>query len=350
MINNINYDEIPKCPGCYIFKNKYGTVIYIGKSKSLQNRVRQHFTSTEKAVGKHAAMIREVSCVETIESPTETDALILEYRLIKEHKPRYNKQLKRNQVYPFIRIDVNNKRPSISIADDVADDDSMYIGCFYSHEEAEGVISLLSLIWHTPTCNKNKFASNNKPCLRFHLDKCLAPCSESSDIKHYRKVITEIIDCMNGNFKDTLKRLRHNMRNASEILDFEKAAVLRDSINGLNKLRKKQKRLRANLHIKNCYLFFRAYNELRYSIFFINNGITQKRIDFPDLTKPDPDMIMEFVNNRTNDIYNVDNGEFLTSCLLEVNADKLYLEMPSTFDEVKITNKIASSFKEFMTK
>jgi excinuclease UvrABC nuclease subunit len=154
---------------------------------------------------------------------------------------------------------------------------------------------------------------------------------------------------MNGNYKDTLKRLRLNMRNASESLDFEKAAELRDSINGLNKLKKKQKRLRSNLHIQDCYLFFRAYNESRYTIFFINNGLTQKRIDFSDLIKPDSDIIKQFISSNKYDIGANDNGKFLTSCLLEVSADKLYIEMPSGYDDNQVIKKLISSYNEFIT-
>ena len=172
----MDYSGFPNLPGCYIFKNKFGSIIYIGKSKSLRDRIRQHFNTSDDMFNKHSSMIKETQAIEAIVTETETDALILECRLIKSHKPKYNSMLKKDRSYPFVRIDVTKALPTISISDSILSDGSKYYGSFYSTQDAQNTIELLGSIWQTPTCGKTVFSGNDRPCLNHHLGKCCAPC------------------------------------------------------------------------------------------------------------------------------------------------------------------------------
>ena len=345
----MDLNNIPKQPGCYIFKNKQQIIIYIGKSKSLHNRVKQYFYAAASdgcsdGYNKYAEMAREICEVETIVTDTETNALILEYHLIKKHKPKYNSLLKNTYPYPFIKIDLSQEYPAISISDKEFDDGCEYFGNFYGIGDAFRTIELIHSIWQTPICQKESF-SGNKPCLNYHIGKCMAPCGKMIDSIAYREKINEIVKCLNGNFYSTISRLNKEMQNASKTLNFEKAASIRDSINGLNRLKKKQKRLYTKLGNKDVYVFLRAFKEQCFSIFYIKNGITLSRADFPDLCEPDEKRLEAFARDNKQGIINIENGALMTTCLLDISADKLFVQAPSKTKPEQLAKKLKSGYK-----
>ena len=346
----VEIENIPKTPGCYIFKNKFGSIIYIGKSKSLRNRIRQHFNTSDDMFNKHRSMIKETQTVETIITKTETDALILECRLIKSHKPKYNSMLKKDRSYPFIRIDVTVPLPTISISDSILSNGSKYYGSFYSAQDAQNTIELMGSIWQTPTCGKNVFSGNDRPCLNYHLGKCCAPCGAIIEQDAYRDKISEIIGCLDGRFRKTISRLNREMGIAAQELRFEKAAGLRDSIDGLKLLKKRQRQMRADLGNKDFYLFFRAYNEPCYSIFYIKSGIVTGRIDFSNLDKPDLDELESFIVSNLSGAISVENGEFFAGCLVEIGADKMFVEVSPKEKAEKVMMKVAKAYESFVNR
>jgi len=345
----IDIKSIPQKPGCYLFRNRHRQIIYIGKSKSLHNRVKQYFYSTNSTdYNKYTELAKEVYDIETIITDTETNALILECQLIKEHKPRYNSQLKDAKSYPYIRIDTKQVYPTIKIVDIKQNDNCKYFGSFYSKNDAIRCLELLNGIWQIPLCSKSSFSGKNKPCLNHHIDKCCAPCGALISSKTYIERISEIVKCLNGHYAATFNRLSREMKVASKKLEFEKAARIRDSIIGLSKLHKKQKQLYTNFDNKDVYLFFRALNEQCFSLFLIRNGETLKRLDFPSLVEPSDELFEEFIHYDVYDSISVDDGSFLTSCLLDIVAQKYFVPVSKRSRAEQIIRKLRDAFVEFI--
>ena len=342
--------NIPKLPGCYIFRNSREEIIYIGKSKSLHNRVRQYFyvvNDTSYRYNKYTDLAKEIHTIETIVTDTETDALILECQLIKRHKPKYNSQLKRTRAYPFIKINVKNKYPSLTITESSGEAGMEFFGSFYSKDDAFSAIELINSIWQTPLCLKESW-ENVRPCLNYHIGKCCAPCGKMVESETYRQKAVEVVKCLKGNFKPTLNRLNKEMKEAAGSLEFEKAAKLRDSIDGLLRLQSKQKRIYTDLDNKDVYLFLRAYNERRYSIFFIKNGIMLNRIAFTDLAEPDYECLEAFIQENAGGKITVSDGSFLTRCILDIGASKLFVPAYKRANVVQLAKKLKNSYKEFI--
>ena len=345
----LSVNGIPKLPGCYIFRNRRREIIYIGKSKSLYNRVGQYFRPTKPTeYSKYAEMAKEVREIETIVTATETDALIMECRLIKKHKPKYNSALKKSNTYPYICIDMAQAFPAITIADNVQDDGRNYHGSFYDRYDAQSAIELIGGIWQTPTCKRDNYTGGSKPCLNHYIGRCCAPCAGIIDRGSYRQKIMEVLKCLNGNYKPTLRRLNSEMESAAKTLEFEKAGRIRDSIQGLNRLKRKQKRLYTDLGNKDVYLFFRAFNEQCFSLFFIKNGVTLNRLDFPDINEPEDEYLMTFIRDNRQGNISIEEGTFLTTCLLDIAASKLFLPVPQTSSLLQTLKILRKAYIEFI--
>lgn len=207
--NKVN--SLPVKPGCYIYRNKYDTVIYVGKSKCLKKRVRQYFQNPDKKEGKIQNLIREIHDLDYIVTETETDALLLECRLIKQYKPQYNSMMKRNRPYPFISISQNKDYPGIYITDyPEQDKDVISFGCFYNKEDAEKIITLINEIWKTPLCKKKYFNDNLKEraCFYYHIGKCNAPCTSNISKNDYKNTINEIVNLLRGKNKRKILEIK----------------------------------------------------------------------------------------------------------------------------------------------
>lgn len=348
MDTKLDVDKLPMLPGCYIFRNKRREIIYIGKSKCLRNRVKQYFYNTDTKKGKYTDLMRELHEIETIVTDTETNALILECQLIKKHKPKYNSQMKKTIVYPYLRIDLKQAFSPITITDSAKDDGCEYFGCFYSRDDAVSTLELINSIWQTPVCCKDSLTGKQRPCLNYHLKKCCAPCAGEIDPEVYRQKIIEIVKCLNGNYRNTLRRLKKEMEAESKGFNFERAACLRDAIAGLNSLKKKQERLYTTLDNRDVYMFFRAFNENCFSLFFIRDGITLNRLDCPGTREPSLEKLTAFINDNVQGKITIENGSFLTSCLLAIGARKLFVPVSKRINSLGVLKKIEAAQKEFI--
>lgn len=338
---------LPRLPGCYIFKNKLGTIIYIGKSKSLKSRVQQYFQNVDAKEGKYKWLSQEIADLEIIRTDTERDALILECQLIKKHLPKYNAQLKGEKVYPYICIDWQPEYPTISITKERAPGNRDYFGFFRNEDRAFEAIELMNAIWQTPLCAKTHFSDNHRPCLNFHLKKCCAPCGRMIDQQLYLVRINEIRNCLKSRSSGVFRRLRTEMQHASDALDFEQAMHYRDLITALEQLQKKSKRLNTSFEDKEVYLFFRAFNERECALFYIRDGRVRGRMDFCVSETPE---FLPFVqkNNTPKETTEGESKErFLAKCLVDIFADKYYVTVPRRAKEERITSLLEEAFREF---
>lgn len=235
-------NRLPMSPGVYIMHGADDKIIYIGKSKSLKNRVTQYFTDSEKNI-KTQRMVMSVYDFEYMLTDTEIEALVLENRLIKLHMPKYNILLKDAKSYPYIKVTVADSYPNVSVTRKRLQDKARYFGPYSGNSVAWNILQTVRRVFMLPTC-KQKFPQDigkNRPCLYRHIGQCCAPCTGELSSEEYSERFPEVISFLRGNFKEAEDSLTEKMKFASANLQFEAAARYRDRIKAISLLREKQK-------------------------------------------------------------------------------------------------------------
>ena len=235
--------KLPDKPGVYLMHDKWDNIIYIGKAKILKNRVRQYFQSSRNKSPKIVQMVSNIEYFEYIITDSELEALVLECNLIKEHRPKYNTMLKDDKSYPFIKVTVNEAYPRVLIARDMKHGAARYFGPYTSAGAVKDTIELLRRLYKIRTCNRAlpKDEGKERPCLNYHIGQCNAPCQGFISREDYKKNIDEVIAFLNGDYSIVTKKLTDKMLKASQNLEFEEAARLRDLLNSVKHIVEKQK-------------------------------------------------------------------------------------------------------------
>lgn len=235
-------NDLPMSPGVYIMKNADGKIIYVGKSKVLRSRVSQYFSDTEKNV-KTEAMVDAVRDFEYMMTDTEIEALTLENRLIKLHKPKYNILLKDGKSYPYIKVSMDERYPRVTMVRRRSRDKARYFGPYSSSFLAGKVIKTVNRVFMLPTCKRSfpRDIGKERPCIYSQIGQCSAVCSGRISESEYREVFSDVLHFLRGNFSDVKVSLEEKMRYASMNLAFEAAALYRDRIQALSLLWEKQK-------------------------------------------------------------------------------------------------------------
>ncbi|MBQ8793211.1 MAG: excinuclease ABC subunit UvrC [Clostridia bacterium] len=232
-------NRLPLTPGVYIMKDKNDNIIYIGKAKSLKNRVTQYFGAGSGHTEKVRKMVSLVNDFEYVLCDSEFEALILENSLIKQNQPKYNILLKDDKGYHYIKI-TGDKWRKITTSMQLDDKSAEYIGPYYSSAVVKDTVAEVRKIFKLPDCNRS-FDKYSKPCLNFHIGLCEAPCRANISAEQYNETIDSAISFIKNSGDDIVKILEQNMLCAAEKLDFEYAAKLRDRINAIKKLNDSQK-------------------------------------------------------------------------------------------------------------
>lgn len=232
--------HLPDKPGVYLMKDTGDRVIYVGKAINLKNRVRSYFQGSRNHAPKVRVMLEHVTALETIITGSEMEALILESNLIKKHRPKYNIRLRDDKQYPYLRIDVQDAFPRVTIARQIKKDGARYFGPYTSAGAVYETLRLLKRLFPLRICKRKIGEDTGRPCLNYHIKRCLAPCDQRVDEATYKQMIREICLFLEGRQDDLVKKLRHRMLEASEQLAFEQAAKLRDQIQAIEKVIEKQ--------------------------------------------------------------------------------------------------------------
>ena len=217
--------KLPGKPGVYIMRDKDDNIIYVGKAISLKNRVRQYFRKTNKTA-RIEKMVSLIDHFEYILVDNEAEALILECNLIKENRPKFNVLLKDDKTYPYIKIDIKSEFPNVFITRRITNDGSKYFGPYANPGAAKEMLNFIKQKYKIRQCRS--FKSNDRPCLNYHIKRCLAPCVGYISREEYMKQINEIIDLLEGKTDKIIKELNIQMKEASEKQEYEKAAYIRD--------------------------------------------------------------------------------------------------------------------------
>ncbi len=241
--------SLPLKPGVYIMQNAASEVIYVGKAKALKNRVSQYFQDQSRHNEKTRAMVSQIDHFDVIVVQSEFEALVLECSLIKRHQPHYNILLKDDKGYPYIRLSVQEDYPRFSLAARAANDGARYFGPYGSRGASQGIIDALREALKLPSCSRKfpRDIGKERPCLNYHMGLCEGYCRPQMDQSQYRESIDQAIRLLEGKLDEVVGDLSAEMERAAEDLAFEKAAGIRDRINAIRLLSKRQKAVAGSL-------------------------------------------------------------------------------------------------------
>ena len=262
--------EAPDAPGVYAFKNSSGTPLYIGKAKQLSDRLRSHFTAVESKAARKRKMLQKVRTVDWETTDTELEAILRESRLIKTEKPRYNRAQRRYYSRPFIRLDTTHEYPTISWSRTLQDDGAEYYGPVRNTERAEMVVDVASRFFRLRECDDERLHLGQR-CLYADMDRCTVPC-ENDDPDAYAEAVEQVRAFLTGQDRSVLDRLRERMTQASEDLDFEKAAEFRDTLEQLETILDKQAIMAAPVRQHNAALVHRPDEADPVDVLFVRFG------------------------------------------------------------------------------
>ena len=299
--------KLPNKPGVYVMRDKNDTIIYVGKAISLKNRVRQYFRKNNKTA-RIEKMVSLIDHFEYIVVDNESEALILECNLIKKNRPKFNVLLKDDKTYPYIKIDIKSDYPGVFITRRVVNDGSKYFGPYANPGAAKEMVDFIKQRYKIRQCRTIK--ERQRPCLNYHINRCLAPCMGNVTKEEYRKQIDEIIDLLDGKTDKIVKELENQMKKASQNLDFEKAANLRDRIQAIERVSTKQKV--SNLSENNIDVIGIAKSEIQIciEIFFVRGSkmIGREHYFYTDLKDmEDKEILSGFIKQYYLDNPNIPN-------------------------------------------
>ena len=259
---------LPTNPGVYLMKNEQAKIIYVGKAINLKNRVKSYFQSSKNHSPKVKSMVEKISDFEYIITANEIEALILECNLIKKYRPKYNISLRDDKTYPYIKVTLNEDYPTVSITRKILKDGAKYFGPYTSAGAVHEVLNLLKKLFQIRSCRQ---MNTKRPCLEFHIKRCLAPCTGRVAKSEYREMIKSLCLFLEGRNEMSLKELTYRMQIAAENFQFELAAKLRDQVLAIEKISAKQNIIIGSSD-QDIIGLARKADEACIQIFFIRSG------------------------------------------------------------------------------
>lgn len=277
---------LPDSPGCYLHKNRYGKIIYVGKAKNLRSRVRSYFRGSHDT--KTTALVSEIADFEFIVTESNIEALLLEINLIQENKPRYNIMLKDDKSYPFIKIS-NERHPRLMITRQVRKDGGQYFGPYPDVGAANQTLKLLERLYPFRKCK----LPENKYCLYYHLGQCLAHGDQMPSRKDYAQMVTEVSQFLTGHDDKIVHQLQEKMQMAASNLEFEKAAEYRDLLQSISTLRTKQRVMAKDLQDRDVFGYYVEKGWMCVQVFFVRQGkLIERNVNlFPYYNEAEEDFL-----------------------------------------------------------
>ncbi len=266
--------KLPHNPGVYIMHDAGDAILYVGKAVDLHNRVRSYF---RKIVGRGPQidrMVGQIAYFEYIVTDSELEALVLENNLIKENSPKYNTLLKDDKTYPYIKVTVGEDYPRILFSREMKKDKSRYFGPFTSSASVRDTIDLLNRLYRLRSCNRNlpRDIGLERPCLNYHISQCDAPCQGSISQEEYRRRIDGALDFLGGNYKPIIRDLEERMQKASDEMNYEEAASLRDLLESVKSVTQKQKITDSDGEDRDVVAMAREETDAVIQVFFVRGG------------------------------------------------------------------------------
>ena len=345
--------NLPDCPGVYLMRNSLREVIYVGKAKNLKNRVRQYFQNSKNHTEKVKAMVKNISEFEYIVTDSEVEALILECNLIKKYSPKYNILLKDDKYYPFIKI-TNEEFPRVIVTRNHGNDSARYFGPYTDGTAVYIISDLIRKVFPLRTCRKliKEGGSKTRTCLNYHINLCKGPCEGLISKEEYGKIIDDVVDLLTGKDKKITSRLRSEMEEAAEKLDFEKAASLRDKILAIEKINEKQKIISNNFENEDFIAISQDEKDSCIQIFFLRDGkiVGREHFILDNTGGEDADYVVEeFVKNfyggaafipKVIYVSNIKDFDLLEQWLSIKKDHKVTLKVPQKGEKKRILDMV----------
>ncbi|WP_432665942.1 excinuclease ABC subunit UvrC [Wukongibacter baidiensis] len=355
--------KLPEKPGVYIMKDEMEDIIYIGKSKSLKKRVSQYFRSQKSHLPKVQAMVKCIKEFEYIITDTEVEALILEANLIKKHKPRYNIALKDDKNYPYIKVTIKDKYPRVLKTRKIIKDNAKYFGPYINVDAVNKTLQIIEELFPLRKCNRNLETNKDRPCLNYHIKKCLGPCNKGITHNEYMELVDQILLLLGGKHDILVNKLEEKMLEASQQLDFERAAKYRDSIGALNNLMERQKIISTSDANQDYISMARSNDRTCMMIFFVRNGKLIGREQHVLEGTEDVER-KEILTTFVKQFYSgsafipkeilVDEGiedeELIESWLTQKRGNKVTVKMPLKGEKKKLVELVHKNAVEYLVK
>lgn len=295
---------LPQKPGVYLMKNKDGKVIYVGKAKILNNRVRQYFQHNANHTEKVKVMVKQIDSFEFIITNTEFEALVLECNLIKKIRPKYNILLKDDKHYPFIKVTMKDVYPKVLLTRKMENDGSKYYGPYLNSSLINETIDMVKKIFGIYTCNK-KFPNDfrkTRPCLNYHIKQCVGVCRGNISPEEYRQIIHDVCLFLDGRHMELLEDFKKEMQECAKRFEFEKAAKLRDRISAIEKIFERQKIIGDIKKEQDIIALTKSEKEICLVIFFVRNGKMLGRESFK-MTQTEGEADVEIISEFLKQYY-----------------------------------------------
>ncbi len=291
-------ETIPNEPGCYLMRNHKGRIIYIGKAKDLKTRVRNYFQSSGDPRPFVRWLPRVLGEIETIITANEKEALILENNLIKKHKPRFNVQLKDDKNFLSLRIDPDEKWPRVVFQRDKSKGKGRHFGPYHSAGAARQTRNVINKHFMLRTCPDHVLENRSRPCLQYQIKRCPAPCVFDLERSEYMQDVEQAIMFLEGRGDELVVRLRDQMDQASEALEYERAARYRDQIEAIEKVLVRQQAVGDRLVDQDAFGYYREGDRLTVQVIMVRQGrMTGARsFSYTDQEFPDEEILSSFLN------------------------------------------------------
>ncbi len=347
---------LPAKPGVYLFRDKEGKIIYVGKAANLKSRVRSYFGSPSNLPSKIQRLVSNIQDLEFVITNSEQEALILECDTIKRYAPRFNASLKDNKTFPYLKIDMKEDWPGVLITRRVQKDGARYFGPFANAGSVRKTLRLIKKIFPYRSCSKRIDGKDQRPCLDYYIHQCLGPCIGAVEKDEYRAVINQVILFLQGKQELILRELDAKMRAAAQRLQFERAALLRDQIDAIENVIEGQ-RIATTLRGEKDIIGLAQNETLAYvEIFFIRNNklIGQDHFIMEGTQGDSPGQIMtsfvkqyyasaSYVPSLILLQYPVDELAVLSQWLSQQRGSKVDLHVPQRGAKKKLVDTVAEN-------
>lgn len=287
---------LPEAPGVYLFKDKDGRVLYVGKAKNIRERVKSYFRSELKD-GKTLKLVKKIAQIEPIVTSSEKEAFLLENNLIKEHFPPYNINLRDDKTYISIKVTVSEEYPGLFITRKVKEDGSIYFGPYPHAKDVRAVLRMIQYAYPVRRCKKTVFKKRSRPCVLYQIGKCLGPCTGSVDKEKYQEIVRGLIDFLSGKEDRILKDLEKRIRIHAKNWNFEEAQALKEKYMAIKEMIERQ-----NVHShfgkdRDVWAFLHADDLLQTVVLNFRKGllIGKKNYNSKLLSGYDPDQILSLL-------------------------------------------------------
>ena len=347
--------KLPSKPGVYIMHDKNDKIIYVGKAISLKNRVRQYFRKNNKTK-RIENMVSLIDHFEYIVTDNEAEALILECNLIKKNMPKFNVLLKDDKTYPYIKVNVQADYPDVYVTRRILNDGAKYFGPYANSGAAKEMVDFIKEKFKIRQCRSFKY--KDRPCLNYQIKKCFAPCMGYISKEDYRKQINEIINILEGKIDKLVKDLEREMEQASQKMDFEKAAYIRDKIIAVQRISAKQKVSNINENDIDVIGIARNDFEICIEIFFVRNSkmIGREHYFYKELLdESNSEIILDFIKqyyigreilpSKIMVKYDIEDKDLIELLLTQQGNKKVEIKTPQKGEKLRLVEMAENNAK-----